>query len=235
MNIHLTSHALCPYVQRASISLAEKNVEFDQTIIDLAKKPDWFLRISPLGKTPVLSVGGHPIFESAAILEFLEETQPNPLHPQQPITRAQHRGWIEFGSSVLNDIAGFYATDSTDVFSEKVNTLSAKFTRLEAELGEGPYFSGSQFSLVDAVYAPVFRYFDVFDLIDDFKILSSKPKIDQWRQALNTRPSVKRAVAPEYPELLWGFLRARGSHLSRLMAGRTYPMSHRTNMENSHD
>jgi len=71
-------------------------------------KPDWFLRISPLGKTPVLVVGEHAIFESAVILEYLEETQTRPLHPADPITRAEHRAWIEFGSAVLNDIAGFY-------------------------------------------------------------------------------------------------------------------------------
>src|SRR4030088_132591 len=76
--------------------------------IDLANKPDWFLAISPLGKTPVLQVGDVPIFESAVILEYLEKTQPKPLHPADPLTRAEHRAWIEFGSTVLNDIAGFY-------------------------------------------------------------------------------------------------------------------------------
>ena len=52
MDLHLVSHALCPYVQRAVISLTEKGVEFERTTIDLANKPDWFLAISPLGKTP---------------------------------------------------------------------------------------------------------------------------------------------------------------------------------------
>src|SRR5690606_12335761 len=127
MTLHLMSHALCPYVQRAAISLAEKGVAFERTDIDLANKPDWFLAISPLGKTPVLSVGGQSVFESAAILEYLEETQPKPLHPADPMTRAQHRGWIEFGSSVLNDIAGFYAAADAEMFAAKIAALSAKF------------------------------------------------------------------------------------------------------------
>ena len=52
------------------------------------------------------------IFEFAVILEYLEETTPSPLHPADPLERARHRGWIEFGSQLLNAIGRFYsATD----------------------------------------------------------------------------------------------------------------------------
>ena len=60
--LKLISHKLCPYVQRAVIALTEKGVEFERIDIDLANKPDWFLKISPLGKTPVLQVGDIAIF-----------------------------------------------------------------------------------------------------------------------------------------------------------------------------
>ena len=66
----LISHKLCPYVQRVAIALAEKSLTFTRVDIDLAAKPDWFLAISPLGKTPVLKVGDTAIFESAVILEI---------------------------------------------------------------------------------------------------------------------------------------------------------------------
>src|SRR3954447_15209415 len=113
-SLKLVSHKLCPYVQRAVIALTEKGVPFERIDIDLANKPDWFLAISPLGKTPVLQVGDVAIFESAVILEYLEETGPKPLHPASALSRAEHRGWIDFGSVVLNDIAGFYgAPDET--------------------------------------------------------------------------------------------------------------------------
>ena len=85
--LKLISHKLCPYVQRAVIALTEKGVPFERIDIDLANKPDWFLKISPLGKTPVLLVGEHAIFESAVILEYLEETQANPLHPADALMR----------------------------------------------------------------------------------------------------------------------------------------------------
>jgi glutathione S-transferase len=216
--LKLISHKLCPYVQRAVIALTEKGVAFERIDIDPANKPDWFLAISPLGKTPVMLVGDVPIFESAVILEYLEETQPKPLHPADPLVRAEHRGWIEFGSAVLSDIAGFYAAPDEATFKAKTAQLERKFARVEARIKASPWFDGEDFSLVDAVFGPVFRYFDVFDEIGDFGILSGKPKLARWRGALAARPSVRTAVSAEYPALLRDFIRRRNSWLSRLQA-----------------
>jgi len=216
--LKLISHKPCPYVQRAVIALTEKGVSFERMDIDLASKPDWFLAISPLGKTPVLQVGDTTIFESAVILEYLEETQPKPLHPSDPLVRAEHRGWIEFGSAVLSDIAGFYAAEDEATFKAKAAQLAARFARLEARVKAGPWFDGENFSLVDAVFGPVFRYFDVFDEIDDFGILSNKPKLARWRKSLAARPSVRSAVSADYPALLRDFIDRRNSWLSGLQA-----------------
>lgn len=216
-SLTLISHHLCPYVQRAVIALSEKAVPFERVDIDLANKPDWFKAISPLGKTPVLKAGDHAIFESAVILEYLEETGPNPLHPADPLARADHRAWMEFGSAVLNDIAGFYSAPDGAAFKTKVIALEAKFARIEQRLDDGPYFAGERFSLVDTVFGPVFRYFDVFDLIGDFGVLTDKPKTNGWRSALAARPSVASAVGPDYTMRLEAFLRRRHSHLTKLM------------------
>jgi glutathione S-transferase len=136
--LKLISHKLCPYVQRAVIALTEKGVDFERIDIDLANKPDWFLAISPLGKTPVLQVGDKAIFESAVILEYLEETQPKPLHPPDALLRAEHRAWIEFGSAVLNDIAGFYAAPDQATFKVKTSKLERRLARLEARAAASP-------------------------------------------------------------------------------------------------
>ena len=216
--LRLISHKLCPYVQRAVIALTEKGVEFERIDIDLANKPDWFLKISPLGKTPVLQVGDIAIFESAVILEYLEETQPRPLHPGNALTRAEHRGWIEFGSAVLGDIAGFYAATDEATFKDKTAQLERKFARLEARISALPWFDGEEFSLVDAVFGPVFRYFDVFDGIAEFGILAGKPKLKRWRKQLAERPSVRSAVSADYPALLRDFIARRNSWLSGLQA-----------------
>ena len=100
----LVSFDLCPYVQRAAIVLAEKDVPFERINVDLADKPEWFKAISPTGKVPLLKVGDEVLFESSVIVEYLEETHPKPLHPQAPLSRARHRAWMEFGSAILADI-----------------------------------------------------------------------------------------------------------------------------------
>jgi glutathione S-transferase len=223
--LRLISHKLCPYVQRAVIALTEKGTAFERIDIDLANKPNWFLAISPLGKTPVLQVGDTAIFESAVILEYLEETQPKPLHPANALVRAEHRAWIEFGSAVLSDIAGFYAAPDQAAFKARTAQLEQRFARLEARVVAAPWFDGENFSLVDAVFGPVFRYFDVFDEIADFGILSDKPKLARWRKALGARSSVRTAVSADYPALLRDFIERRNSWLSGLQARATAQLS----------
>jgi glutathione S-transferase len=205
-------------VQRAVISLTEKGVAFERVDVDLANKPDWFLKLSPLGRTPVLQVGDTAVFESAVILEYLEETEPKPLHPADPLRRAEHRGWIEFGSAVLNDIAGLYSAADEAAFKAKTAQFEARLARLEARIAASPWFDGEAFSLVDAVFGPVFRYFDVFDGIGDFGILAGKLRLARWRASLAARPSVKSAVSADYPALLSDFLRRRNSWISQLQA-----------------
>lgn len=220
----LISHHLCPYVQRVAIALSEKSMPFERVNVDLSNKPDWFKAVSPLGKVPLLRVRNgndeESIFESAVILEFLEETEVNPLHPTDPLARARHRAWIEFGSAILNAIGRFYSAPDEAAFFKESRSLSEMFERVEAELAVkpgGPWFAGDRFSLVDAVYGPVFRYFDSFDRIGDFGILDGKPLVQAWREALRERKSVKEAVEARYPQRLHAFLQAKGSHLSRII------------------
>ena len=208
----LVSHHLCPYVQRAAIALAEKGVSFERRTIDLAAKPDWFLALSPLGKVPLLIVrqpdGSKVVlFESAVICEYLEETETQtPLHPADPLTRARHRGWMEFGSSILGDLWGFETAKDAETYEAKRKALIDKFARVEDALGEGPFFAGQDFSLVDAVFAPVFRYFDTFDTLTPSGVFDGLAKVARWRTALAARPSVRGAVGEDYAERLKTFL-----------------------------
>src|ERR1700745_2135305 len=105
----LISHKLCPYVQRAVIALTEKGVPFERIDIDLANKPDWLLKISPLGKVPVLVVEGDGVegalCESKGLGEYIEDIFPETkLHPPDPLKRAEHRAWMEFGSAILGEL-----------------------------------------------------------------------------------------------------------------------------------
>jgi glutathione S-transferase len=214
----LVSHALCPYVQRVAIVLKEKGIEFERREVDLANKPPWFLAISPLGKTPVLLVDGVAIFESAVICEFLDETEGARLHPEAPLLRARHRAWMEFGTSLLNTIAAFYNAADHSTLAARTKDIRHRFEQLEATLGEGPYFAGERFSMVDAVFGPVFRYFDAFETLGDFDFFGGLPKVKAWRAGLAVRDSVRVAAHQNHDALLRAFLCNRGSALSRRIA-----------------
>jgi glutathione S-transferase len=217
----LISHHLCPYVQRAAIVLMEKGALFTRRYVDLADKPDWFLAMSPLGKTPVLLVGDDPLFESAVICEYLDETIAPALHPADALERARHRGWIEFGSATLNTIWAFYTAPDARSLQARREELQSKFAQIEVALdAEGPFFAGEHFGIVDAVFAPVFRYFDVFEQFGEGGFFEDTPRVRAWRQALGARSSVQRAVGEDYPQRLRVFLLARGSELSRRIAAR---------------
>jgi glutathione S-transferase len=215
-NLQLVSHHLCPYVQRAVIVLSEKNIPYDRTYIDLAKKPDWFQAVSPLGKVPILITGETSLFESQVIAEYLDEITPGSLHPANPLDRARHRAWIEFGSVMLNAIGGFYSAKDAAVFEEKRRAIRIMFTQIEQEI-EGPFFDGDTFHMVDGVWGTIFRYFDVFDQFGGFGAMTNLDQVLAWRGALALRKTIINAVPEGYDARLMQFLKNRNSYLSTLM------------------
>ncbi|HSW02929.1 glutathione S-transferase family protein, partial [Aquabacterium sp.] len=131
------------------------------------------------------------------------------------------RGWMEFGSAVLNTIAGFYGAPDARTLQARRAELHARFAQIENALsGAGPYFAGARFGMVDAVFGPVFRYFDVFEQLGEDGFFGATPKVRAWREVLARRPSVRHAVSDGYAQRLRQFLLDRGSELSRRIAAR---------------
>lgn len=207
-NVKLTliSHPLCPFVQRAAIVLLEKNVPFERIDVDLAKKPHWFMALSPTGKVPMLRVeqpdsADAVLFESSAICEYLNETQDGvSLYSSDALSRAQQRAWVEFGVAVLSDAWQFLNAKESVVADDKKAAFREKLQRLESNLDQGPYFSGAAFSMVDAVFAPVFRYFDLLSPVVSQPIFDNLTRVSAWRDSLEKRPSVISAVSEDYAD-----------------------------------
>ncbi|MBU6956927.1 glutathione S-transferase family protein [Pseudomonas sp. CVAP len=202
----LISHPLCPFVQRAAIVLLEKNVPFERIDVDLAAKPDWFLTLSPTGKVPLLKVdlpdrADAILFESMAICEYLNETQGGiSLYSNDALSRAQQRAWVEFGVAALSDAWQFLNAKDLAIADGKKAAFRDKLQRLEGKLDQVPYFSGSAFGMVDAVFAPVFRYFDLLSPVVSQPIFDNLPRVSAWRASLASRPSVISAVGDDYAE-----------------------------------
>jgi glutathione S-transferase len=219
--LRLISHKHCPYVQRAVIVAKEKGIEYERVDIDLANKPDWFLAISPTGKVPVLEVTHEDgtqdiLFESAVIAEYLDEISEDRLLSADPLARARERAWVEFASASLGDVYQLYVAPDRAQFEKALASVDNKLAQVETELG-GTYFAGGHFGLVDAAFAPVFRYFDVFERRAELNVLERRPKLQAWANVLLKRPSVIEAVPGNYSDLLVDFIKAKNSHLAGLI------------------
>lgn len=205
----LVSFKLCPFVQRSVIVLKEKEVDYDITYINLMEPPEWFKEISPLGKVPLLKVNGTVLFESAVIMEYLDEINPPSLHPADPLQKAQNKAWNEFASTLLETqfrmVIG--AKDETGCDAAE-KELKEKLALLEP-LIQGDYFNGDKFALTDAAYAPFFMRLNLLEQWHPMGLLNGQPKVKAWSANLMQRDTVKDSVVDGFAELYRGFISGR--------------------------
>jgi glutathione S-transferase len=198
--------------------LKEKSIHYIRTSIDLANKPTWFKKISPMEKVPVLIVDDNrSLFESSVICEYLDEVTADSLHPTDSFKKAHHRELIDLGSGILNNIDSLYNAKDKTSFQNIHTEIQGKFQFIEKELSSKPFFSGDRFYLIDAAYGPIFRYFEVFDSFTELNTFAQLPKCQLWRKALRQRKSVRQAVSEDYSALLIQFLINRDSYISQLI------------------
>jgi len=203
----LSSFKTCPWVQRAAIVLRAKQVPYDITYIDRDKRPEWFLKVSPHSKVPVLQIDGKDaLFESNAIAEYLEETSMPRLHPADPIARARNRAWTDFVPTFASAVSSAMYADSEEEFAAKAAKIAGPFGKLDEALAArgnaGPYFNGPNFSLVDAAYAPFLQRYTFMDRLKPLGVIEKFPRLAAWRDALLAHPAVKSSTVPNI-EAVW--------------------------------
>lgn len=204
------------------IVLRAKEVDFEVTYIDLRNKPDWFLKISPHGKVPVLVVDGQPLFESNAIAEYLDEVVPPQLHPADAIERARNRAWNDFVPDFSRGLGGVTYAKTEEAMREGFKAAKQRLDRLEAALKErgndGPYFNGDQLSLVDASYAPFLYRFALIEKIIQSGLLEDYPLVQAWTDALLASDCVTQSVAPEFEEVFVGGITSRDTYAATMFS-----------------
>jgi glutathione S-transferase len=207
----------CPFVQRAWIVLCEKNIKYQYIEINPYKKDPEFLALNPRGLVPTLCVPADangkvlkPLYESLVICEYLEEAHADEgingpaLLPKDAYQRARCRLWIDYIASRI--IPSFYKfLQHTPEKQYSVEEVRREFHRHVKTFAheidpDGPWFLGSEFSMVDACLAPwAMRLW----LIDYYKpgglgiLDESSPDDDEvwrrwrrWLAAVSERPSV---------------------------------------------
>lgn len=212
--IELISFDLCPFVQRSVITLKKKNIDFNITYIDLANKPDWFLKISPLGKVPVLRYGDDVIFESAIINEFLDEITGDALMPSEPLAKAKQRGWIEYASQVLMDQYLVSASAKAEDFEKHSANLNQKLARLEIEVSDQGYFNDGSFSLIDSAIAPLFTRMDILAKRFNQNFLQGFPKLVALSKKLLEKDYVSDSVISNFEDVYVNYLKTNKTFIA---------------------
>lgn len=204
--LELFSAQVCPYAHRSRLALAEKGLSFTLSEIDLSDKPQRFLDISPYGKVPALSHNGQTVYESAIVNEYLNDAFPTPpLMPDDPYRKAQARIWIDYFDNRFLDL--YYDAlenkdrSKDDEYREKIAT-GFRFIETEglAKLsGSGPYWLGSELSLVDLAYYPFLERLPAWTHHRGIDIPQDCTRLKTWFDAMRERPSVREiANPPEY-------------------------------------
>ena len=197
MKLYWHPVSLMPW--RVRITLAEKGLAYEEVIIDLpggaSHRPD-FLALNPFGQVPVLEDDDRAFAESTAILEYLEETHPEPaLMPKSPSARAEVRQlmcwsngpwmmswkrWVAPASLGFPDTAEMRAQGRAEL-EHHVALLAARLERTQGLAGD--------YSLADICYAPLV-------LMAERMGLPGGPAIDAWLDRLRARPAVQAAMGP---------------------------------------
>ncbi len=223
MKLKLISFELCPFVKKAELAAKYKDIQHETEYIDLANPPEWFMRISPLKKVPLLLVDDHVIFESSVICEYLDEAYPNKLHPENLVLRAKNRSWIEFADTCLWD--SFYITikETEKDFYQVRNNLLIKLDQIENVISQELFFNGDKRSLVDVSFTPLFQ---ILEYIEELKpvIFSDKkhPKILKWKSKLLELTETQEVYSAELKALYFEQIWKRQGYLSRFLEDKKY-------------
>jgi maleylacetoacetate isomerase len=168
--VKLYSYFRSSAAYRVRIALNLKGIAYDTIPIHLIKdgghnKRPEFRAVNPQMRVPVLvTPQGDTIIQSLAIIEYLDETHPQPpLLPKDPIARAKVRALAELiacdihplnNTSPLRYLKRDMGQDQSAIDTWYHHWVLSGFEALEAMIGEGPYLCGKEVTLADTCLVP---------------------------------------------------------------------------------
>ena len=212
----IISFKICPFVQRVTALLEAKSIDYDIEFINLSGKPEWFLDISPNGQVPVLITdNGEALFESDAIVEYLEEAYPA-LQPEISLAqKAKHRAWSYLASK--NYLVQCSAQRSPDehTLKERSSKLEKAFDTVEKQLGDRPFFAGDKISMVDIAWLPLLHRADIINRNTCYDFIGNRPKLKAWQKQLVNTGLAEKSVASDFEEIFTGFYLSDKTYLGQ--------------------
>lgn len=205
MQLKVHGTILSPWVRRLVAFIEEKGLDYEiVTVVPLGEPDPEFLKISPLGKVPVLEVNGRYLPDSLAACVLLETEAPEP--PLFPKDGWDH-GWMLWlcdylASALFSKVEAplfieqfvnpnFRQTEpDPKVVAQAHAELPGVFNYLESQLGGGqPYFLGDQFSLADLTAGSIFVSFrHAGETVD----AARWPHLADFVARMHARPSFQR-------------------------------------------
>lgn len=208
MSLTVYGAALSPFVRKVRVALREKGLEYNHVHIDPAKRPEYFLKLSPLGRIPVLTDDDLVLADSGVICTYLDTKYPqHSLRPADPATLATVL-WFEkfadyelaplmtftvFRERVLAPLRGGQANETaiTTALQEKLPPL---LDQLENAVKGIDFVAGNQFSVADiALAVQVTNMGYGGESIDPTRW----PEFARYLRNLQQRPSLKPLIDEE--------------------------------------
>ncbi|MBV8465932.1 MAG: maleylacetoacetate isomerase [Burkholderiales bacterium] len=192
---------------RLRIALALKGIAYESVRIDISRdeqlKPE-FSPVLPARQVPCLAIDGQLLYQSVAILEYLEETRPTPrLLPSNPAARAQVRAVVEVINSVIQPLHNTpvrkrlqaqFGLSVEDGNAWSRYWIEHRFDDLERQIQttRGEYCFGDEVTLAD-----VFLYPQVASTVRFDADMSRFPNLAAICANLRTLPAFRDSHPPE--------------------------------------
>ncbi|MGF1735995.1 glutathione S-transferase family protein [Photobacterium satsumensis] len=198
--LKVVSFKICPFVQRVTAALAARDIPYEIEYINLKDKPQWFLDISPNGQVPLLiTESGTPLFESDAIIEYIEDQYGALEQGVSNEQRALDRAWSYLGSKNYMSQCGTMSSKDKATFEQRNEKFVTAFAKIENQLsGNTRYFKSDAISNVDIAWLPLLHRANIIKQHTGYDFLCALPKTQAWQQAIMESGLVEASVADDF-------------------------------------
>lgn len=202
----IVSFKICPFVQRVTALLEAKKILYEIKFIELSDKPQWFLDISPNGQVPILITEDDKVlFESDAIVEYLEEAYPVLQSDVTPEDRAVNRAWSYLASKHYLVQCSAQRSGDAETLAKRAGKLSKVFDKVEKKLDGTPFFNGSELSMVDVAWLPLLHRANVIEEHTGYDFIGDRPKLKYWQEQLLNTGLAEKSVPPDFEGVFTNF------------------------------
>lgn len=213
----VVSFKICPFVQRVTALLEAKRVPYDIEHINLSDKPDWFLKASPNGQVPILFTDdGRVLFESEAIVEYIDEVAGLTLHPSDPVQKAQARAWMHLASKNYLTQCSMQRSPDARTLNGRAEKFTTAFAKIEQRLGDGPFAGGELIGMVEIAWLPLLHRAAIIKARSGYDVLDGFPRVKAWQEVILGTGLADRSVAEDFEERFTAFYLAESTYLGQL-------------------